>query len=79
MWILTLDKGGEWKGNKFLKCVKSFSNKIFDFCSTKEYYNDEMWVDTRSQTERHLDKTGEMYELEQENAKKEAERLKIKN
>jgi len=57
MSVLTLDQENSKKENKLLKCAKNFSNKILDFLSFKSYHDDEIGVDTRSQTERHLDKT----------------------
>ncbi len=76
MTILTLEGNNIKKGNKFLNFIKNASSKFYDFLSWKSYHNDEIGVDTRSQTERHLDKTWEMYQLEQENEKKEAEMMK---
>ena len=78
MSVLTLDQENSKKGNKLLNFIKNISNKILDLINLMPHHNDTVGVDTRSQTERYLDKTGEMYELEQENAKKEAEKMKAK-
>ena len=79
MSVLTLNKESESKENRFWKFVKNFSSKISDFFILTPHHNDEIGIDTRSQADRNLDKTGEMYELEQENAQKEIAKLNNKD
>lgn len=54
------------------------THEILNSLSTEPYHNDEMWLDTRSQYDRNLQKTGEMYELQQKNIKEEKERTQNK-
>ncbi|MCK9467212.1 MAG: hypothetical protein M0P94_02690 [Candidatus Absconditabacterales bacterium] len=64
------------RGKKSSNFIKKISDKIFSFLSGSRYYDDETGVDTRTQTERNLEKTGEMYYLEKERNKEETEKYK---
>jgi len=64
------------RGKKSSNFIKKISDKIFSFLSWSRYYDDETWVDTRTQTERNLEKTWEMYYLEKERNKEETEKYK---
>ena len=64
------------RGKESSNFIKKISDKIFSFLSWSRYYDDETWVDTRTQTERNLEKTWEMYYLEKERNKEEAEKYK---
>ncbi len=79
---MSIIKPGEGKEPEqkriFLNKVKKFSQKLGDFLSWRSYHDDEMGVDTRNQGDRYLQKTWEMYHLEQKRNKEEAEKYRKK-
>lgn len=75
MAILQTEEINEKEWKKRTDKIKNLTEQFFNFLSPKSYYDDEIWVDTRPQNVRNLEKTGEMYELEQKNRKEEAEMM----
>lgn len=79
---MSIIKPGEGKRaeqkSKFTNRTKQFSKSFGDFLSWKSYYDDEIGVDTRNQSDRNLQKTWKMYHLEQERKEEVAKSFKEK-